>query len=768
MPMKTGIVVLAVLMGSAAPPFGSGTFRALAQGGQENREARGWLSWRGPQQNGTSLEKGLPAKAEELWSIERPGRGTPVVADGRVYSWGYRGEGPHLMEVLACLEEATGKTIWEHAFRDFLSDVVYDRYSIGSPTIDAETGNVYLKTSPGLLLCFARDGKLVWQHSMVEAFGQNTYPNGRTGAPVIEGDLVIARGVTNNWGTQGPPRDRYYAFEKRTGHPVWESTVCQGPPFLKDSSFATAVLDWWEGRRVFYSAVGSGSVICANAWTGEPLWRSQQIVGGFNSSVVLHQGKVIAIHSGQNLDTTETGRMLAIKIPAADRLDPAKVPLELGIKDEAWRLPLCMFTSSPVLAGDRVYQVVESGELVCIDAAAGKILWEKKLGSTQLHASPLWAEGRLYVPMEDGTFWILKVSDSGAEELARVKLEGNCLGSPAAWNGKVYVHTTRKLYCFGSKGDNTANLPPPPRVEPPKPGPAVRLQIVPNEVLLRPGEKAAFKLYAIDAKGQRVGPVTEPVEWAKFVPPTALVKAEMDAAFNAQGEMVAGSRASAGSWKATAGKLSGTIRGRVVVHPPYREDFESSTFAPDPHPTEKVPFGFPPLPWIGGRFRWEVREKDGSKVLAKTTDNPFLSRALTFIGHPSESNYTIAADVMSDGNRRGMGEMGLINQRYIVRLKGNEDKIEVNSNVERLRVSAPVTLAPKVWYRLKTRVDMAPDGTATVRARVWKRGEAEPEGWTIEVKHEHGHANGVPGLYGLSTQPAFRVYVDNIEITPNK
>ncbi len=736
---------------------------------QENSRVRGWLSWRGPQQNGTSLEKGLPARADLLWSIELPGRGTPVIADGRVYSWGYRGEGAQLQEVLACLEEATGKTLWEHTFRDFLSDVVYDRYSIGSPTVDSETGNVYLKTAPGLFLCFTRDGKLLWQHSMVEAFGQNTYPNGRTGAPVIEGDLVVVRGVTNNWGSQGPPRDRYYAFDKRSGAPVWDSTVCQGPPFLKDSSFATAVFDAWEGRRVFYSALGSGSVICANAWTGEPIWRSQQVVGGFNSSVLVHKGKVIAIHSGQNLDTTETGRMLALKIPSADRLDPAKVPLELGPQDEAWRLPLCMFTSSPVLVGDRIFQVVESGELLCIDADAGKILWEKKLGSTQLHASPLWAEGRLYVPMEDGTFWILKVSDAGAEELAKVKLEGNCLGSPAAWNGKVYVHTTRKLYCFGAKGDNTANLPPPPAApEVPKPGPATRLQIVPNEVLLRPGEKAAFKLYAIDAKGQRVGPVTETAAWAKFVPPTALVKAEMDAEFNAQGELVAGSRASAGSWRATAGKLSGTIRGRVVVHPPYREDFESSTFASDPHPLEKVPFGYPPLPWIGGRFRWEVREKDGSKVLAKTTDNPFLSRALTFIGHPEESNYTIAADLMSDGNRRGMGEMGLINQRYIVRLKGNEDKIEVNSNVERLRVSAPVTLAPKVWYRLKTRVDLSPDGTATVRAKVWKRGEPEPGDWTIEVKHPNGHASGVPGLYGLSPQPAFRVYADNIEITPNK
>ena len=35
------------------------------------------------------------------------------------------------------------------AFQRFLSDTVYDRYSIGSPVIDRETGNVYVLTTAG-------------------------------------------------------------------------------------------------------------------------------------------------------------------------------------------------------------------------------------------------------------------------------------------------------------------------------------------------------------------------------------------------------------------------------------------------------------------------------------------------------------------------------------------------------------------------------------------------------------------------------------------
>lgn len=753
---------------------------------QDGTAVDGWLHWRGPAQNGTSTDTGLPDTwkvngANHRWTVDLCGRGAPVIADGRVYTWGYRGEEDELREVLACLDEKTGKAIWEHEFPDFLSDVIYDRYSIGSPTIDGETGNVYLLTSPGLLVCFTRDGKKVWERSLLEELGRNTYPNGRTGAPVIEGDLVIMHSVTNNWGREGPPRDRFYAFEKRTGELVWSSTPGKGPPFLKDSCFSTPVRAYWppavEGssasrwaRRVLYCGLGSGAIVCVDARTGEPIWRSQQIIGGINSSIVLHGDNLIAIHGRQNLDSTETGRLLALKLPSPDRVTPGKL-LELGPKDEVWRAPLCMFTSSPVLVGDRLYQVVQTGDLWCVDVTTGKQLWHKKLGPSQIHASPLWADGKLYVPMNNGTFWILRPSDEGAEELAKVKLAGNCLGAPSTWNGNVYVHTTKRLYCFGSDDFKRVTAVPyagPGNGIPPSPKPT-QLQIVPCEVLLRPGEKATFTIWALDASGKRMHRVTEGVEWAPFVPPTAKVKAKMDAAFNDAGELVAGADAklSAGAFKATAGGLSGTIRGRVIPNLPYTEDLESFELT-QTHAQEGVKFAYPPLPWITARMRWEVRERDGSKVLAKTTDNLILHRAYTFVGHPDESNYTISADVMSDGNRRGLGEVGVINQRYVIKLKGNHDRIEVSSNLERFRVWADFVIKPKVWYRLKTRVDVAADGSGVIRAKAWKRGEPEPAAWTIEAKHARAHTHGVPGIVGISAQPAYRVYVDNIEIVPSE
>lgn len=155
-------------------------------------------------------------------------------------------------------------------------------------------------------------------------------------------------------------------------------------------------------------------------------------------------------------------------------------------------------------------------------------------------------------------------------------------------------------------------------------------------------------------------------------------------------------------------------------------------------------------------------------MLAKTLDNNLFQRAITFIGDPDSKDYTVEADVMTDGNRRNMSIVGVINQRYFITLVGNWQQIEVSSNHDRIKVGVPFKIKPKTWYRLKSRVDVAEDGSGIVRAKAWERGQAEPETWTIEVPHAHAHKNGAPGLYGFSLQSLFRVYIDNVDVTPNR
>jgi outer membrane protein assembly factor BamB len=743
---------------------------------------RGWLAWRGPQQNGMSLEKNLPDKIVNkeaaLWVADFPGQSAPVIANGKLYIMGYLGEGPDMQEGIACFDAETGKKVWQRLYNDFLSDTVYQRYATSSAAVDPETGNVFMQGTQGILAGFDSDGKLLWQHSLMEEYGRLTFPNSRTASPIIDRDIVVTRGITANWGAHGPAADRFYAFDKNTGELIWASSPGDRP---RDNSYSHSYFGWLGGKRVFYSATGDGSVVCVNARTGDPLWRVNLFKAGINATVVVHNNdKVIAVYG----TPYEPGEMVALKILDITPTNAAAGPIVLErAKVQLWAADLSTSASAPILVGDTVYLVTEKGDLSAVDANSGKILWKMKLGVEERNSCPLFADGKLYVPMLDdpatksetgeagttGAFYIIKPGEK-PEILTHIALDGRCFGSPAAYNGKVYMQTTRHLYCFGKKGNNPDLAAEPPPEKWPAVGSAKSLQIIPSEVLLRPGQSVSFRARSIGANGFTVKEEdAKPLKWASYIPPTARVKSTMKAEFNPEGQLVAANETvpSAGAFEATAGDLKGYIRGRVLPYLPLHQDFERMTLSETNSP-DGIPWSYPPLPWIGARFKFDVREKDGSKVLAKTVDNKFFQRATVFLGAPDAKSYTLEADVMSDGNKRQhkMSEVGLVNQRYYIVLKGNEQKLEVNSNQERLRVAEDFQWQPNAWYRLKTRVDIAPDHSGVVRAKAWKKGEPEPEKWSIEVPHKTAHQSGSPGLFGFSPQD-MKVFIDNIVVTPN-
>jgi hypothetical protein len=438
----------------------------------------------------------------------------------------------------------------------------------------------------------------------------------------------------------------------------------------------------------------------------------------------------------------------------------------LGSEAEVWRNELEAFSSSPVIVGDRVYQTTETGDLACVDARTGEVLWRHNLASEQVHASPLAADGKLYVPMNNGSFFVVRPSDEGPEVLCRVQLGGNCLGAPAIAGGRIYVHTTERLYCFGRPAPGVAEVW---DAEPPAAaGEPARLQVVPGDVLVRPGEVVSLAVHALDSKGARAGEA----QGAAFAPPPNLDLVFEPAAASDGGaagwvlRVPETARAGSGAVKASSGALVGGMRVRVAPALDYAEDFEASQLTEN---VAGVPFAHPPGFWVGGRLKWDVRELDGGKVLAKTLHTPMFQRALTFFGHAGAADYTMQVDIRSDGSRRTMSTAGLIHQGYLIALKGNHQELEVSSNVERLQVTAPFEWHPDAWYTLKTRVDADPaaSGSGFVRAKVWPRGESEPAEWTLTVPVRHLHQSGSPGLFGFAPQSRFRVYVDNLRVSSN-
>lgn len=737
-------------------------------------QANDWTNWRGPLQNGVSLEHYTKAgKLDEkpTWSADIRSRGTPVVVDGKVILWGYKGETSDLIELITCMDAKTGKKLWQHEIPDYLSDSIYNRYSIGAPTVDPETKRIYLVSNAGNFLCYELDGTKVFEIPLMEDFGRMTFPNSRVGSPVIEGEFVMIHFIFSNWGADGPAADRVYGFDKKTGELAWWTLPGVSPPV--DSSFSTPVLETRDGKRVAYFTTGCGHIVCVNTHNGKPYWKMPICKNGVNPSVVLHKGNLIAIHGDENVDNSEKGRMICIKLPEklTAPVPPALEATTLEPSVEVWRNPIGATSSSPVLVGDVIYQLTDGAELYAIDANTGADLWKLKLSNANLHSSPLYVDGLLYCPMLDGKLVVVKPGEKSGEVVQEIKLGENlqCLGAPTVCDGTLYVTTTEGFHAFNipNKGIKVDAAP---KVEMPKAGKAVALQIIPAETVIMTGNKQSFRVRSVDAAGFLVNPDVKGVKWESFIPPTAKVKATMDGQFNDEGQLVVApdAKSSAGAFKATAPDGTfGTIRGRALRNLPLVENFDGYELK-DEQPTEKVMFSYPPLPWIGARFKFDVRENAGNKVFAKTFDRLLFQRATVFVAPSNLSNYTMQADVMTDGSARSKSDIGLINQRYLICLRGNASKLEVSSNPERLKQEVPFKAVAGTWYTLKTKVDVAKDGSGVVMAKIWDKAQPEPSAWTIEVKVPRAHKNGSPGIFALTPMNQKRVYLDNLSVTPNK
>src|SRR5205823_1924178 len=101
---------------SAAKPAASAPAAAVPaasapRAASASKEDHNMYAWRGPLQSVASLEHYANGKLDPnpVWRRDTHGRGTAVIVDGKVFTFGYRGAREELIEHLACLAAKTGK-----------------------------------------------------------------------------------------------------------------------------------------------------------------------------------------------------------------------------------------------------------------------------------------------------------------------------------------------------------------------------------------------------------------------------------------------------------------------------------------------------------------------------------------------------------------------------------------------------------------------------------------------------------------------------------
>ena len=708
--------------------------------------ASDWTDWRGPNRDGISLEKNLPAKwspAGEnlLWKAPYGGRSAPIVMGDRVYLQDASGRNETLQERVVCLNADTGKMLWEYRFNVYMSDVPPHRVGWASPVGDPTSGNVYVLGVGGTLLSLSKDGKLLWERSLGEDFGLLTTHGGRTVSPIIEGDLVIVSGVTFGWGDQSRGAHRFMAFDKKSGETIWVSSPNIRP---YDTTYAPPIVADVAGTRLLIQGGSDGHIHALKPQTGELVWKYEFSKRGINTGVVLKGTTAILTHSEENLESSEMGMLAAVDATARGTL--GKEQIKWSVK--GWQGGF----SSPVIDGDRLYQVDNGANLAAFDLTTGKQLWLQNLGTIQ-KASPVLADGKLYVGTENGKFFILKPSATGCEILDEDQLGTESqpeaiIGSVAVSNGRVYLVTDAALYCIG-KRVNATSTPVSGAPENAPSGAAVaHVQVSPTDLILKPGESVNFRVRLFDDRGR-------------------FIREEQNAAWSleglrgevAKGKYTASAEATAqgGQVKATVGQASGAARVRVIPPLPWSENFDSLT----------VGNAIPPT-WANATGKYVVREMDGNKVLVKTTEgSSLMTRARSFMGPISWANYTVEIDVRATEKRRQMGDAGVIAQRYALVLFGNAQKLEIGPwQPETARTaSVPFSWKADTWYRLKLQVENLPDGKVRARGKAWPAAEAEPAAWTIEHIDPIPNRQGSPGIFASALA---EIFFDNLKVYPNK
>jgi outer membrane protein assembly factor BamB len=394
--------------------------------------AEDWPQFRGPTGQGHSTETGLPVEWSEtrnvVWRVPVPGIGwsSPVVADGAIWLTTAtevpgRNRSARSLRLMA-FDAASGRERLNiEVFAVSSPEALHQKNSHASPTPIVAGDRVYVHFGAEGTAALSTKGDVLWKTRLRY---QSQHGNG--GSPVLYRDLLIVSCDGN-----GGPGDAYVvALDADTGRQRWKTTR-RDPA---DQAYATPLVITVNGVDQLV-APGAYRAAAYNPLNGDEIWRVAYDDGFSNVPRPVFGHGLVYIATGFNQPTL-------IAVRPDGRGDVTRSHL-------AWTLTRgAPFTPSPLLVGDDLYVVNDSGILTLVEARTGKPIWQQRLGGNY-SASPVFADGRIYFQSEEG---VTTVIAPGREfrRLATNTLDGGMLATMAIANGSIFVRTDSRLYRLGS------------------------------------------------------------------------------------------------------------------------------------------------------------------------------------------------------------------------------------------------------------------------------------------------------------------------------
>jgi outer membrane protein assembly factor BamB len=392
--------------------------------------AEDWPEFRGPTGQGISAAKNVPihwsAKSNVVWKVEIPGEGwsSPVLVNGKIFLTSATTDSTNTSLRALCVDAKDGRLQWNVEVLKPDPDatqVIHKKNGLASPTPIVRAGRVYIHFGHMGTAALDLTGKILWQQTTLK------YPpmHGNGGSPALIGDTLVIN-------CDGETDPFVAALDAKTGAVRWRTprNIASSRPF----SFSTPLSIEVDGVTQIISP-GSGLVGGYDLKDGREIWRARY---GDGFSVV---SRPVFAHGLLYISSSFMRPVLYAIKPAAAKGDVTDTHV-------AWSYAKGIpNTSSPLVVGDEIYCVSDSGIATCLDARTGTLHWSERLGGG-FSASPVLAEGRVYFQNEEGVGTVLKAGKT-FEVLAKNDLGERTLASPAVTDNTLFLRSKSHLWRIG-------------------------------------------------------------------------------------------------------------------------------------------------------------------------------------------------------------------------------------------------------------------------------------------------------------------------------
>jgi outer membrane protein assembly factor BamB len=423
-----------------------------------------WPSFRGPQASGVSDGQNLPDRWDPktgeniLWRTPIPGlaHSSPVVWGNRIFVTsavssdpkatfrpGLYGDGDASKDrsshrwMIYAIDKQNGKVLWErlaHQGEPIEKRHIKSTYANSTPATDGRIVVTWFG-SQGVYV-YDINGRFLWKVDLgrldLGAYDIPTYEWGPASSPIIWNNLVILQCDTQT--------DSFLlALDAATGKTVWktnrEEIPSWGTPTIANTS---------TGPQLVTNS--SNYIRGYDPGTGKELWR----LGGsskITAPTPVFADDLFVVVSGRGPE-----RPIFVVRPNA-RGDLTLADGKRASESIVWSLTgRGSYMPTPLVYNGTLYVLGNNGLFDAYNLKTGAEIYRQRLPlvGSGFSASPVAADGKIYLSNEDGEMLVIAAGDKFSH-ISTNSMGELLMATPALSDGVMYVRSSSSLFAIGRK-----------------------------------------------------------------------------------------------------------------------------------------------------------------------------------------------------------------------------------------------------------------------------------------------------------------------------